>query len=135
MMMNYFDKVKDYLLELNYEITYEDATEGILRITNEEKGLFEMILDCEGEILVMEQHIFNIEDANDAHVYKRLLQINRNFIHGAFVLTEEGGKILFRDTLQLSNLDLNELEASLNSLALALIENTDELLTFASIPA
>jgi hypothetical protein len=134
MIMNYFEKVKDYLLELNYEITYEDAPEGILRITNQEKGLFEMILDCEGEILIMEQHIFDIDTPN-SNTYKRLLQINRTFVHGAFVLTEDGQKVLYRDTLQLANLDLNELEASLNSLALALIENTDELLTFAATPA
>lgn len=134
MMMNYFDKVKDYLLELNYEITFEDASEGVLRITNQEKGLFEMILDCEGEILVMEQHIFDIDDSKD-YAYKRLLQMNRELVHGAFVLTAEGNKVLFRDTLQLANLDLNELEASLNSLALALIENTDEILEFAATTA
>jgi len=134
MMMNYFDKVKDYLLELNYEITFEDAGEGVLRITNQEKGLFEMILDCEGEILVMEQHIFDI-DAGKSHAYKRLLQINREMVHGAFVLTADGNKVLFRDTLQLANLDLNELEASLNSLALTLIENTDEIIDFAATTA
>ena len=41
---------------------------------------------------------------------KRLLQINRTLVHGAFVLDEEGTTLLFRDTLQLENLDRNELE-------------------------
>jgi len=131
MMMNYFDKVKGYLLDLGYEVTHEDASEGILRITNEEKGLFDMILDCEGEILIMEQHIFDIDD-DKQNAYKRLLQMNRELVHGAFVLTEDGKKVLFRDTLQLANLDLNELDGSLNSLALALVENTNELLEFAA---
>lgn len=131
-MMNYFDKVKGYLLDLGYEITFENAEEGILRITDQEKGLHEMILDCEGEILIMEQHIFDINPAKP-QAYKRLLQMNREIVHGAFVLTEDGKKVLFRDTLQLANLDLNELEASLNALALALIENTDEIIDFAAI--
>ena len=130
-MMNYFDKVKGYLLDLGYEITFEDAGDGILRITDQEKGLFEMILDCEGELLIMEQHIFDIDESKP-QTYKRLLQMNRGIVHGAFVLTEDGKKALFRDTLQLSNLDLNELEASLNALAFALIENTDEILSFAA---
>ncbi len=132
MLMNYFDKVKGYLLDLDYEVTYEDAEEGIVRITNQEKGLCEMILDCEGEILIMEQHIFDIHNT-DVETYKRLLQINRELVHGAFVLTEDGQKVLFRDTLQLANLDLNELEASLNSLALALLENGNEILDFATV--
>ena len=85
-----------------------------------------MILDCEGEILIMEQHIFDL-DADDQSIYKRLPQINREIVHGAFVLTDTDNKILFRDTLQLANLDINELEGSLNALTLALIENVDEI--------
>jgi hypothetical protein len=61
-----------------------------------------------------------------------LLQINREVVHGAFVLNEDASMLLFRDTLQLSNLDHNELEGSLNALSVALIENTDELLSWAT---
>ncbi len=131
MLLNYFEKVKGYLLDLGFEITFEDASEGIFRINNQEKGLFNMILDCEGEILIMEQHIFDINPAKQ-DAYKRLLQMNREMVHGAFVLTDDGKKVLFRDTLQLANLDSNELESSLNSLALTLVENTTELLEYAA---
>jgi hypothetical protein len=55
---------------------------------------------------------------------------NQDIIHGAFVIDESGEKILFRDTLQLENLDLNELEASINSLSLLLSEYSDELIKF-----
>jgi len=62
--------------------------------------------------------------------YKRLLQMNRTLVHGAFVLDEAGESVLFRDTLQLENLDLNELEGSINALSLALAENANELIAF-----
>jgi hypothetical protein len=52
-------------------------------------------------------------------------------VHGAFVLDEEGTTLLFRDTLQLENLDRNELEGSIDALSLALAEYADELVTFA----
>ncbi|MCH2022980.1 MAG: YbjN domain-containing protein [Saprospiraceae bacterium] len=130
MMLNYFDKVKDYLLEMGHEIVREDVAEGILIITNESKGLMNTMLDCEGEILVIEQHILNM-DPNETNAHRRLLQINREVVHGAFVLNEDASMLLFRDTLQLSNLDPNELEGSLNALSIALIENTDELLSWA----
>ena len=51
-------------------------------------------------------------------------------MHGAFVLDETGQKVIFRDTLQLENLDLNELEASINSLSLLLSEYSEQILNF-----
>lgn len=66
-----------------------------------------------------------------APVYRRLLQINRELVHGAFALDDEGQLVLFRDTLQLQNLDLNELDATINALALALATYADELIDFA----
>jgi len=39
--------------------------------------------------------------------------------------------ILFRDTLQLENLDRNELEASIHALSLALAEHSSELINYA----
>ncbi len=131
MLLNYFDKVKDYLLEMGHDIVKEDAAEGILVVTNQSRGLMNTILDCEGEILIIEQHIMDLNPDN-SKAHKRLLQLNRNLVHGAFVLTEDACMLLFRDTLQLSNLDLNELEGSLNALSVGLIENTDELLSWAS---
>ncbi len=82
----------------------------------------------------MEQHIFDL-NSDDPAIYKRLLQINREIVHGAFVLTNPQNKILFRDTLQLANLDINELEGSLNSLTLTLIENVDEILSWSTANA
>ncbi|MBW1898507.1 MAG: YbjN domain-containing protein [Deltaproteobacteria bacterium] len=69
---------------------------------------------------------------NSKDLYKRLLQMNRNLVHGAFVIDEDEKIILFRDTLQLENLDRNELEGSIHALSLALSENGAELLDFVS---
>ena len=129
-MLNYFDKVKGYLVDMGHDIVNEDIGEGILIVTDQSKGMINTMLDCEGEILVIEQHIIDMAPEQTA-AYKRLLQINRGLVHGAFVLNEDASMLLFRDTLQLSNLDPNELEGSLNALTIALMENMDELLSWA----
>jgi hypothetical protein len=54
--------------------------------------------------------------------------MNATLVHGAFLLDEEAAHVFYRDTLQLENLDKNELEGSIRSLALALAEHGDELL-------
>jgi hypothetical protein len=98
-------------------------------IDDEENGVKNMIIDCEEPILVIEQVIMKTPD-NPRDLYKRLLQMNRELVHGAFVLDENAEVILFRDTLQLDNLDLNELEASIQALSLALSEHGSELLDY-----
>lgn len=131
MKSEHLEKVKGYLLEMGHDIITENEEDGLFVITNTDNGLVNTMLECEGEILVIEQHVLDLADGNTG-AYKRLLQMNREVVHGAFVLTEDGGKLLFRDTLQLENLDSNELEGSLNALAMALVENTDELLSWAN---
>ena len=122
-----FNKVKEYLAELGYAIVSEDPGEVI---NDEEASIANMILDCEETILIIEQVIFKVNQGSE-QLYKRLLQLNRDFIHGAFVLDEEGGLVLYRDTVQLENLDLNELEASINSLGLFLAEHSVEIIEMA----
>jgi len=128
--MTYFEKVKQYLLELEYEIILEDKIEELLIVNKEEKGIKNLVIDCEDPILVIEQLLFEV-NRDSVEMYKSLLKKNADIIHGAFMLTSDGKRVMFRDTLQLENLDLNELEASINSLSLLLGEYYEELLRFA----
>ena len=129
-MSERFDLVKQYLFEIEIPIISEDPAEELVVVDNEEKGIKNLMIDCEEPILVLEQIIMKVpQDPGD--VFKRLLQINRDLVHGAFVLDENAELVLFRDTLQLENLDRNELEASIQALSLALAEYGSELLGYA----
>jgi hypothetical protein len=127
-MDNHFSKVKHYLQELGYDVTHEDPTDEVYVINDEDNGIKNLILDCEYPILVIEQYIFSLANTTSEN-YRLLLQKNREIVHGAFVVDESGKRVLFRDTLQLENLDLNELEGSLNSLKLLIAEYSGELLS------
>ncbi len=126
-MENYYLKVKDYLLELEYNIISESAQEAFFLISKEDEGIANVIVACNEPILIIESHLFDLNGKN-ADVMQRLLQINRDIVHGAFALDDTGKKVVFRDTLQLENLDLNELEGSLNSLIMLLGEYGEELI-------
>jgi hypothetical protein len=125
-----FELVKQYLQEMDVAIVSEDADEELVIVEDEENGIKNLIIDCEAPILVLEQVIMQAP-GNASNFFQRLLQMNRNLIHGAFVLNEDGNQVLFRDTLQLENLDRNELEASIHALSLALSEYGIELLEYA----
>ena len=127
--MSDFEKVKGFILDMGFAISHEDPKEELVVIDDDERGIKNFVIDCEAPILILEQVIIPMPEGS-SDFCRRLLQINRTLVHGAFVLDEEGTTLLFRDTLQLENLDRNELEGSIDALSLALAEYADELVTF-----
>ena len=128
MPSEYFGKVKALLLDLDYAIAHEDEGQELFIVSDEDSGINNLIVDCEDPLLVLEQAIMPVpQDTGD--LFRRLLQMNRLLVHGAFVLDEDARTILFRDTLRIENLDSNEMEGSIEALSLALAENAGELLS------
>ena len=126
-MSTNYEKVRDYLLELDFDIVQEDADEEVFRVESEEAAISNLVIGVADPIIIMEQFVCEIQSPTE-EIYRNLLIKNRDIIHGAFALDESGKNLLFRDTLQVENLDLNELEGSLNSLSLLLSEYMDELI-------
>ncbi|MYH29631.1 MAG: YbjN domain-containing protein [Acidobacteria bacterium] len=128
-MAEHFDRVKGYLLDLGLTITAENEAEELVVVDDEENGIKKLFIDCEAPIVILEQLIGHApKDPGDLFV--RLLQMNNTLVHGAFVLDENAARIFYRDTLQLANLDANELEGSIDALSLAMAEHGAELLDY-----
>ena len=127
-----YKKVKEYLFELGYTITSEDEQNQIVVITDKRNGINNLIIDCEDPIIVFEQFIFDLKDEQkkNPEFLIKLLQMNRNLIHGAFVIDEDATMVIYRDTLQMENLDLNEIKGSIDSLSIAMYEYANELIEF-----
>jgi hypothetical protein len=128
-MSEYFQTVKSYLQDLNLVIEEEEEAEELVVISDEDRGIHRLIIDCEDPILILEQAIMPLPK-NPGGFFKRLLELNRTLIHGAFAIDSETGTVLFRDTLRLDTLDRSELEGSINALELAMAENASELLEY-----
>jgi hypothetical protein len=128
-MSEHFTTVKAFLQDLNLDLEEEDTDEELVIANDEDRGIINLIVDCEDPILIIEQAIMPLPK-QPGDLFKRLLEMNRTLIHGAFALDEETSTIVFRDTLRLDTLDRGELEGSINSLSLALVEHAGELLSF-----
>jgi hypothetical protein len=130
--MEKFNLVKSYLHDMGLPIVSEDTEKQLVVVDDTARGIRHLVIDCEYPTLTMEQIIMKLNpQKNPAEFFKRLLQMNRHLVHGAFVLDDKAEMVLFRDTLELENLDRNELEGSVNALSLALSEYGSELLTYA----
>ncbi|MET0465934.1 MAG: YbjN domain-containing protein [Chitinophagaceae bacterium] len=130
--MNYMDIIEDFALKLNCRIVYKSEQNGILKIDNQPDGIHNLIIGIAPPILIMEQFLFSFREDN-MDMFKKLLQKNRDTIHGAFVINEEGDKVLFRYTMQLENIDFNEFEGALNSLGLLLSEFSQQIIGFSKL--
>ena len=128
-MKDKFNLIKGFLSDMEISIIKEDEAEELVIVEDEENGIKNLVIDCEAPIVVIEQVIMNIPQKR-GNLYLRLLQLNRELVHGAFVVDETETYIIFRDTLQLENLDRNELEGSIHALSLALSEHGAELLEY-----
>lgn len=131
-LMKHFETIEEFALRLNCRILYKDAQNGILKIDNQPDGINNLILGVAPPILIMEQYLFSFREGN-LDMFKRLLQKNRDTIHGAFVINEEGDRVLFRYTMQIQNIDFNEFEGALNSLGLLLSEFSEQIIEFSKL--
>ena len=129
-MNPYFETVKDYLLELDFEILQEDEADGLFVVESEDNGMKNVVLIVADPILIVEQFLFELPEVGAGDIAAKLLYKNRDIIHGAFAMDEAERKVYFRNTHECENLDLNELEATLNSLALLLSEYSSQLIEF-----
>jgi hypothetical protein len=128
-MKDFYEIVKNYSQQLQMELCHENKQEGILVVKNEPEGIVDLIICVAPPMIVFEQFIFEIGQPSAA-VYKALLQKNRDMIHGAFTLDDSGCKVIYRNTLQVENLDLNEFEGTINALGLLLGEYSEQIIKF-----
>ena len=107
-MKDNFEKVKNFVLDLGYTISKTVEEDQVIVINNEASGITNCVIGCADPILIMEQFLMEL-NSDSKEIFKSLLMKNRDIIHGAFVLDETGKKVIFRDTLQISNLNKNEI--------------------------
>ena len=80
-------------------------------------------------MLIFDQRILDVPML-PGEIFRRLLQMNRTLVHGAFVLDEAGKSILLHDTLALAYVDVNEVQGTIDAFSLALAEHAQELIAF-----
>ena len=124
-----FQTVCNWVTDIGLVITKTNAAERLLVVENEDRDITNMVIDCEDPILEIQQAVMAVPEGADTNrLFERLLQMNGTLVHGAFILSEDGTQVRFRDTLRLATLDLEELRGTINALHLGLEEYGDELI-------
>jgi len=111
------------------EIPYDTVGEGIWVLNIEEQGIDNLVVNHEPPLILFRIKLMGMPRKNRDQFFRRLLELNAtDLVHGAYALEEDN--VILIDSLQSEHLDINEIEASIESLAFAATQHYPELSKF-----
>jgi hypothetical protein len=122
------EDVEGYLLRL--ELPFQEIEEGLWVIGDAQEAA-PVFLNYTPPLLLVRVEVMDAPDDEDLRkgLFRELLELNAtDMVHGAYGL--DGNEIVMIDTLQLADLDFSELQASLESIMLALRGHYETLLRY-----
>ena len=63
-MENNFDKIKNYIMELGFDISVENKDDQVFVIQDENLGIKNLVIGCADPILIMEQFILDVQHSS-----------------------------------------------------------------------
>jgi hypothetical protein len=122
------EDVEGYLLRM--ELPFQEIEEG-LWVIGDDKDSAPVFVTYTPPLLLVRVEVMDAPEDEDLRngLFRELLELNATeMVHGAYGLDEN--EIVMIDTLQLADLDFSELQASLESIMLALRGHYETLLRY-----
>jgi|GEM_PF-2626804 len=121
------NKILEMLLKTE-DVSFEQhpEREDIFIVKEPETGL-ELIIDVEETTICFLMDICPVPvvDEQKLALYEKLLEINNVSVHGAFSVNN--GKVIFKDNLEIENIDQNELDASIQLMLVTVAQNIEAI--------
>jgi hypothetical protein len=126
--MRTVEDVERYLLEL--DTPYEVLDEGIYRLIDDLPEIDDIIVLVTPPLVIFSVRLMKVPTKKREEFFQKLLELNAtSLVAGAYGI--DGDDVILTDTLQLENLDFNEFQASIESLALAIHDHYEMLAEYA----
>lgn len=113
-------KIESFLLSLS--LTYEEVGDQTWVINDDEKGLENVLVILADPVVIIRVKVMAIPAKEREQFFEQLLRLNQSdMIHGAYAL--EGDDVILLNTLVRETLDLEEFQATLDAIGLALAQH------------
>ena len=111
------EDVEQYLIDL--DTAYETIGDGMYRLIDDMEEVDDILVLVTEPLVVFSVRLMKVPEINKEAFYRKLLDFNATaLVAGAYGI--DGDDVVITDTLQLENLDFNEFQASVESLAMAI---------------
>ncbi len=121
------NKIESYLINLG--ITYEEIGENTWVLNDPDNGLEQVAVAVNEPLVVVRVKVMNVPEQKREEFFLKLLQINgSDLIHGAYAVVEND--VILIDTLNYETMDLEDFQATIDAISLALTEHYTLLSSF-----
>jgi hypothetical protein len=123
-MAKTIEDIENYLIRL--ELPYEEVGRGIWLIHDQEDRIGDIVVTYAPPMVIFRVKIMDLPKANREKLFEDLLRLNASeMIAGAYGIEDD--LIVLTDTLQAENLDYNEFQASVDAIAMAIVNHYEKL--------
>ncbi len=114
------EKIEGYLMKLS--LTFQEAGAGSWVVRDVEKGINDLLVILADPLVILRINVMEAPAAGREKLFEELLRLNAtDMVHGAYAL--DGKNLIIIDTLEADTLDLEEFQASVEAIGLALAQH------------
>ena len=121
------DKIESYLVKLT--LSFQSPAPNTWVVRDAQKGLENLLIVLTEPLIIMRIHVMEVPAVGKEKLFEELLRFNAtDMVHGAYAV--DGTHIIIIDTLEAETMDLEELQASIDAIGLALAQHYRSLSAF-----
>jgi hypothetical protein len=114
------EKIEGYLVKLS--LTFQEAGAGSWVVRDAEKGINDLLVILADPLVILRINVMEAPAAGRDKLFEELLRLNAtDMVHGAYAL--DGKNLIIVDTLEADTLDIEEFQASVEAIGLALAQH------------
>ena len=114
------EKIESYLVKLS--LSHHEAGAGTWVVSDQERGLQNLLVVLSEPLVVLRIHVMEVPTKNREAFFEELLRFNAtDMVHGAYAI--DGKNVIIVDTLEAETMDIEEFEASIDAIGLALAQH------------
>ena len=120
-------KIEGYMINLG--LTFEEIDEHSWLINDEDKGIDQVAVLVAAPLVIIRVNVMSIPKNKREEFFEQLLKYNAaDLVHGAYALEEDS--VILVDTLEYDTMDIEEFQATLDAIGLALAQHYPVLSEF-----
>jgi len=114
------EKIEAYLVRLS--LSFQEHAPGTWVVSDTQRGIHNLIIALTDSLVIMRMNVMEVPGRNREKFYEELLRLNAtDLVHGAYGI--EGRAVILIDTLEAEGMGLEEFEASLDAIGLAVAQH------------
>ena len=114
------EKIEGFLLKLS--LTFQEAGKNSWVVQDTDKGISDLLVILADPLVILRINVLETPAGGREKLFEQLLRLNAtDMVHGAYAL--DGKNLIIVDTLEADTLDIEEFQASIDAIGLALAQH------------